>query len=133
MIRFLIKNFKTQILFMKNNFISKILYLFQKMSLFDVSLIFGTRLTSISIFILGRWNFGTLSLSFLVTFLFFFLQEILGNINEQGARFKEQDYANALELLARSEIPFNEQMWKIRRNKLSEILKEKELEGKVIK
>ncbi|XP_066910805.1 exocyst complex component 4-like [Clytia hemisphaerica] len=59
--------------------------------------------------------------------------EILGNINEQGARFKEQDYANALELLARSEIPFNEQMWKIRRNKLSEILKEKELEGKVIK
>ena len=53
-------------------------------------------------------------------------------INEQGSRFKEQDYANAIDLLSRSEVPYNATMLKIRRNKLSEILKEKELEGKIM-
>lgn len=47
-------------------------------------------------------------------------------IHEQGSRFKEQDYSNALELLSRSEVPFNKDLWKVRRSKLSEILKEVE-------
>lgn len=47
-------------------------------------------------------------------------------IHDQGSRFKEQDYASALELLSRSEIGFNKDLYNIRRNKLSEILKEVE-------
>lgn len=50
-------------------------------------------------------------------------------IHEQGSRFKEQDYSNALELLSRSDMTFNKDLWKIRRNKLSEILKELEIKS----
>jgi len=55
--------------------------------------------------------------------------EILNMIHEQGSRFKEQDYSNALELLSRSDMTFNKDLWKIRRNKLSEILKELEIKN----
>lgn len=58
--------------------------------------------------------------------LFLTPDEILNMIHEQGSRFKEQDYSNALELLSRSEVPFNKDLWKVRRSKLSEILKEVE-------
>lgn len=53
--------------------------------------------------------------------------EILNLIHEQGSYFKEQDYANALELLSKSEVPFNKDLWKVRRQKLSQILKENEV------
>ena len=53
-------------------------------------------------------------------------EEVLKTILEQGSFCKEQDYANALELLSRSEVPFDKNLWKIRRNKLSEILQQAE-------
>ena len=52
--------------------------------------------------------------------------EILNLIHEQGSYFKEQDYANALELLSRSEVLPDRDLLRVRREKLSEILRENE-------
>ena len=50
--------------------------------------------------------------------------EILNLVHEQGPYFKETHYANALELLSRSEVPVDKDLCTIRRSKLSEIIKE---------
>ena len=45
-------------------------------------------------------------------------------IVEQGPQFKEDDYANAIELLSKNEVPFDRNILELRKRKLHEILKE---------
>ena len=58
--------------------------------------------------------------------MFFFLQGLLNSLVEQGPVLKADDYINAIELLCKSEIPFDKNALEVRKRKLLEIIEERQ-------
>ena len=62
----------------------------------------------------------------MITFVNVFLQGLLNSLVEQGPVLKVEDYVNAIELLCRSEIPFDKNALEVRKRKLKEIIDDRQ-------